>query len=228
MKKKSLCIIAYLLCIVSCTTDTTTQNSDYENAQANIEFVPQNSTNIYNTKTKQYNEIINSYRAKYGFPETVEELTSQLKAVQDIINKQPENNNISVTDIIVTDILKNPQDKLKQMMQEKNISFAAQKCLDDLISILLEKSGHKQANVEDSITAYEIRVTENEMLDEEDKRVILSFFPVSQFLIATESDRKDRDWEKAVTNKKAQKIIEERQVSVVTLIVLIDNIITSS
>jgi len=227
MKKKILWIIVYSFCIVSCTTDTPTQNSDSKIGNVNNEFIHQNSTNIYKAQEKQYNEIINSYIGAYGFPETVEELTLHIQAIEVIINKQKANNNISVTNRLVSDILKNPKGKLQQMIQEQNISFAAQDSLLELINILLETSAYEQTILNDSITAYEMKVIQNETLDKEEKQVVLSFVSISQFLVSTENLRKDRDWEKAVTNKRIQNFIDERQVSIVTLVVLINNLISS-
>lgn len=226
MKKKLLCIV-YLLCIVSCTTDTAIQNSGTKIQKAKNEFVSQNSTNRYDERLEQYYEIINSYRKKYGFPETVEELTLQIQAIDAISDMQTFNNSIEVTNTVVLDIVKDPKNKVQQILQEQKISYVAQESLLELINILLETSAYEQTIINDSITDYEMRVVQNETLDAEDKQVVLSFISISQFLVSTESERKDRDWEKAVTNKRIQSFIVERQVSIVTLIVLINNLISS-
>lgn len=227
MKKKLLWIIVYSFSIASCTTDTATQNSDSKIRNVNNEFIHQSSTNIYKAQEEQYNEIINSYIVMYGFPETVEELTLHIQAIEVIINKQKVNNNISATNRVVSDILKNPKGKLQQMIQVQNISFAAQDSLLELINILMETSAYEQTILNDSITAYKMKVIQNETLDKEEKQVVLSFVSISQFLVSTETVRKDRDWEKAVTNKRIQNSIDERQVSIVTLVVLINNLISS-
>jgi hypothetical protein len=224
MKKKILCI-SYLLCIVSCTTDTAIQNSGAGNNKVNNEFVQQNYATIYSAEMEQYYKAINSYREKYGFPETVEELTLQMQAIEASINNQRVNNSdIAVSDIIVSDILKNPEDKLQQMMQENKISFAAQESLLRLTNILFATSVGTQTNFHDNITVYESEVIQNQALNAQEKQMVLSLSSISTFLVSMESDRKDRDWEKAVTSKSKSNKINERQVSFITLAVIIKNI----
>lgn len=229
MKEKLLWIIVYSLCIASCTTDTTTQNSDGENRNLKNELVIKNSTGTYKEKRYQYYEIINSYRNKDGFPQTVEELTLQIQAIETTINKEMVNDNdILAINVVVSDILKDPKGQLQKIIREQNINIAVQESLLQLINVLLETSAHKQINLRDSMTAYELKVIQNEALDEEDKKAVLSLVYISQFLVSTESERKDRDWEKAVTNKKVQNLVEQRQVSIVTFIALINSLISSS
>lgn len=224
MKKKILCI-SYLLCIVSCTTDTAIQNSGAGNSKVNNEFVQQNYAAMYSAEMEQYYKAINSYREKYGFPETVEELTLQMQAIEASINNQRVNNNdIAVSDKIVSDILKNPKGKLQQMMQDNKISFAAQESLLGLINVLFETPVDMQTSFQDNITAYESEVIQNQTLNAQEKQMVLSLSSISNYLISIESDRKDRDWEKAVTSKSISSKINERQVSVITLVVLIKNL----
>ncbi|MCI9844545.1 hypothetical protein [Flavobacterium pectinovorum] len=226
MKKNILCTIVYLLCIVSCTTDTVIQNSDAKSRKENSDFVVQNGRNISDTQAKKYYEIINSYRNKDGFPETVEELTLQIKAIEAIIQKQLVNDNVRAVNTIVPDILKDPKGNLEQMIQKQNISFAVQESLLELTSLLLETSADKQTNFSNDISTYELEVIQNEILNEEDKKVVLSLVSISQLLVSKESGRKDRDWEKAMTNKKKQAFVQQREVSIVTFIVLINNLIS--
>lgn len=228
MKKVLLCIV-YLLGVCSCTTDTAIEDSDSTTMKSEKEWLAQNSTNSYETKGKKYYRIIDSYQKQYGYPLTELELTGQVQAIITAIGTPPVNNTNAIwaTDTAVSAIISDPQGKFYQILSKHDLNSVTSQSILELYYILMDESSTKRT-IHKRINTYEKKVLTSDKLNKEDKEMTLSLISVSQFLIDSEALRKDRDWEKAVTNKKINGTIEARQVSIVTFIVLLDNLISDS
>ena len=75
---------------------------------------------------------------------------------------------------------------------------------------------------QERIVAYEEAIIDNERLNSEDKKIILSLSSISRYLFLADLDRKDRDWEKSKTARKGSNLIDVRQVSIVHFIIAVD------
>lgn len=225
MKNFLLCIFLQLF-IISCTTDSEMDKSYLNSAKDQQELNVDNSVNIYDNNSQEYYKIINSYNERNGFPTDILELALQLEAVTASIGKSSpkEIRLTALSNLEVVDLIRNPEIQFKQVIENHSISPIAKMKLLELFNMLLSTNECKLITLQNKIFTYEVAVMKNEKLDTNDKKIILSISSLSKYIFLTELDRKDRDWEKAKTGRKAINIVDQRQISIANFIVAVKNL----
>ncbi len=177
-------------------------------------------------KGKLFYSLMTKYTQNYGFPNSVEELTNQVRYIAENWEcSRQEVETGSITPRYVISIMQNPNRNLADIVKNTAISKEAGTSLIKFIENLIGVSGQDYKEIRDFIYSYKEAVKENTALTEEDKEVIVTVAVISNYSLYVESRRKDRDWETSVANKKASPFFNRNQAPLIAVIVLIDRFI---
>lgn len=229
MKIFLLCVVTSLL-FISCSTDSDFDNS--ENGQnlslvSNISEAPENKANPMDFKGKTFYEALTLYSGKNKFPNSIDEITSQIKFVSAKISSKSitRKSVIGFDDDIVQSIMADPDNIMISIVQSSSMGAASKA---DLIVFLQNLINRRQLEFDVNysfITAYENTVVLNQSFSADDKDTILTVTSISRYSLYSESQRKDRDWETSVGSKTAKPFFKINQVSIISIIALLHQLI---
>lgn len=174
-------------------------------------------------KGKLFYSLLTEYTQNDGFPNSVEELTNQVRYIAENWEySRQEVENRAITPQYISRIMQNPNAELADIAENKALSKEAGTALIKLVENLIEVSDQDYKQISDFIYSYKAAVKENTALTEEDKEVIVTVAVISNHALYAESRRKDRDWETSVANKKASPFFNRNQAPLMAVIALID------
>lgn len=229
MKNLLLCI-AVSLFFISCSTD-----SDFDNSEngvnlslvSNISEAPENKANPMDLKGKTFYEALTLYSEKNKFPNSIDEITSQIKFVSAKIGSKSITSRrvIEFNDDIVQSIMTDPDNIMISIVQNSSLGSVAK---GELIAFLQDLISRRQQEFDvnyNFITTYENTIILNQTLSADDKDTILAVTSISRYSLYSESERKDRDWETSVGSKIAKPFFKRNQVSIISIIALLQQLI---
>jgi len=223
MKIFLLTIFLYLS-VISCSTESEMDNVNFKNEAKQLVLDPSNTENLYDNKGQEYYEVVNSYNEKHGYPEDITELIVQIESVIFTLSEtnQSEIRFLELSNPAVVAILRNPEAQFQQIIHAHSLDPIAKIKLLELSKMTFEADDNNRITFQERIVAYEEAIIDNERLNSEDKKIILSLSSISRYLFLADLDRKDRDWEKSKTARKGSNLIDVRQVSIVHFIIAVD------
>lgn len=228
--KKNLVTLMTMLAFISCDREAVSENAQTAQKRKTIEsesIVQEAGTaDAAEIKGKLFYKLMTEYTQNYGFPNSVEELTNQVRYIaENWENNQQEVETGSITPQYMNRIMQNPNAELADVAENKALSKEAGTALIKLIENLIEVSDQDYKDISDGIESYKASVKENPALTEEDKEIIVTVAVISSYALYAESGRKDRDWETSVANKKASPFFNRNQAPLMAVIALIDRLI---
>lgn len=229
MKKNLVALIA-VLALISCDNEAVPENEQTAENRKTIESesIVQEAglADAAEIKGKLFYSLMTKYTQNYGFPNSVEELTNQVRYIAENWEySRQEVETGAITPQYVISIMQNPNRNLADILKNAAISKEAGTSLIKFIENLIEVSGEDYKQISDFIYSYKAAAKENTALTEEDKEVIVTVAVISNYALYAESRRKDRDWETSVANKKASPFFNRNQAPLMAVIALIDRFI---
>ena len=219
-----------MLAFISCDREAVSENAQTAQKRKTIESerIAQEAgtADAAEIKGKLFYKLMTEYTQNYGFPNSVEELTNQVRYIAENWENGPQEVETgSITPRYVNSIMQNPNRNLADILKNAAISKEAGTSLIKFIENLIEVSDQDYKDISDGIESYKASVKENAALTEEDKEIIVTVAVISGYALYAESGRKDRDWETSVANKKASSFFNRNQAPLIAVIALIDRFI---
>ena len=223
MKIFLLTIFLYLS-VISCSTQSEMDKVNFKNEAKQLVLDPRNSKNLFDNKGQKYYEVVNSYNQKHGYPTDIRELILQVESVVFTLSETnlSEMKFLELSNLGVLDIIRNPEAQFQQMIDSHSLNSIAKIQLLELSKLVLKVNDDNPITFQERIIAYEEAIIDNERLNSEEKKIILSLSSISRYLFLADLDRKDRDWEKSKTARKGSNLLDVRQVSIVHFIIAVD------
>lgn len=219
-----------MLAFISCDREAVSENAQAAQKRKTIEsesIVQEAATaDAADIKGKLFYKLTTEYTQNYGFPNSIQELTNQVRYIAENWEYSPQEvEKGPITQRYMNSIMQNPNERLADILKNAAISKEAGTALIKLIENLIEVSGQDYKGISDFIDAYKAAVKENTALTEKDKEVIVTVAVISNYALYANSGRKDRDWETSVANKKASPFFNRNQAPLMAVIALIDRLI---
>ncbi|HEU4791360.1 MAG TPA: hypothetical protein VFS71_16855, partial [Flavobacterium sp.] len=194
---------------------------------SNISKAPENMANPLDLKGKTFYEALELYHLKNRFPNSIDEITSQIKFVSAKMGSKTITSKsiIVFNDDIVQSIMSDPDNMMVSIVQSSSLGSAAK---TDLIVFLQNLISRRQLEFDvnyNFIVSYENTVILNQTFSADDKDTILTVTSISRYSLYSESERKDRDWETSVGSKMAKPFFKSNQVSIISIIALLHQLI---
>ncbi len=228
--KNLLCIIIAFL-VLSCSTDSDLEkpeNTSNKISELNNDSVlPENKLNPFDAKGKKYYDTLNSYYQNYQFPNSVNEITQQIKFVSGnnpyhgIASKGV----IHFNDEIVQIIMNDPDNSLIAIIENSSLSIQAKTNIISFLQNLMQQRLQDFTIAYQFIVSYEADILQNATLTEDETETILTVASISRYSLYSESERKDRDWETSVGSKKAAPYFEKNEAAIISIIAFLDTIL---
>ncbi|HEU4788440.1 MAG TPA: hypothetical protein VFS71_02050, partial [Flavobacterium sp.] len=129
MKNLLVCIVTSLF-FISCSTDSDLDNSENRadlSLVSNISKAPENMANSLDLKGKTFYEALALYRLRNRFPNSIDEITSQIKFVSAKIGSKSITSKsvIVFNDDIVQSIMADPDNMMISIVQSSSLGSAA-------------------------------------------------------------------------------------------------------
>jgi hypothetical protein len=229
---KNLLICSISLCfLISCSADSdvnTFEINDNVSSQSKILlFSPANKANPFDSKGKEYYDALIVYQKQNQFPNSITEITDQIRFVSSQFEKGriTSRSVISFNETIVASIMSDPDNSMIQIVQSSLLVSAAKASLINFLQDLIAQRQLEFSIAYGYIVAYEDTVLESNTMSEDDKETILTVTSISRYSLYSESERKDRDWEKSAGNRIAKPFFSNNETSIISVIALLDKLI---
>lgn len=224
MKNLLLCITA-LIFLISCSADSDfdkSANDQTQSVETNISKFPANNTNPYDSIGKGFYKALDLYYVEKQFPNSIKEITNQIKFVSATVTKRSNTSKLIVfNDEIVEAIMSDPDNMMISIVQNSSLGIAAKANLINFLQNLILQRQEEFNVIYEFIISYESTVIDNNEISDDEKETLLSVTSISRYSLYSESERKDRDWEKNVGSRTAKPFFVKNQVSLVSLIALL-------
>lgn len=226
----------FLLCFVlsfsfiSCSTDTELSESQktasLKNGNHNS-VSPQNRANPFDSVGKQYYEALTLYRQQHQFPNSISEITAQIKfASKEITGSSLTGRNvIPFTDEIVESIMDDPDNSMIAIVQGSTLSAGAKTTVVDFLQGLILQRDEEFNLLYNYVVSYESSILANTTLTTDEKDTILTIASISRYSLYSEAERKDRDWETSVGSRKLMPFFSPNEAGIISTIAVLDKII---
>lgn len=226
----------FLLCLVlsfsfiACSTDTDLSESQntasLKNANNNL-VAPQNKANPFDSVGKQYYDALMLYRQKNQFPNSISEITAQIKFVTKEITgtSLTARNVIPFTDEIVESIMADPDNSMIAIVQGSTLSVGAKATVVDFLQGLMLQRDEEFSLIYNYVVSFESTIIANTTLTTDDKDTILTIASISRYSLYSEAERKDRDWETSVGSRKIQPFFSHNEAAIISTIAILDKMI---
>lgn len=219
-----------LLALVSCDKETVSENEQTIQNRKSIEseslIHAEGTSDSSELKGKLFYSLTNEYTQNYGTPNSIQELTDQVKYISENWKKTGQNSETTqVNPEYIKNVMLNPNEELVNILENAAIKEEVKTSLIQLIENLIALSGHNYEEITDFIYSYQAAVKESTSLTAEDKERIVNVAVISNYALYAESGRKDRDWETSVANKKAPPFFNHNQAPLIAVIALIDRFV---
>ncbi|MDA6069211.1 hypothetical protein NJT12_06225 [Flavobacterium sp. AC] len=226
MKNLSLC--GSLLCLlISCSADSDFNPLELEESAItksgrNLPN-PGNSANPFDFKGEKYYDALTSYWGANQYPNSIAQITDQISFLASQFKNGSFNNRsvIFFTDEIVQSIMDDPDNSMIMIVQNSTLSNSAKTSLVNFLQVLIEKRQLEFSITYNYITDYEDTVITSNSLNQDDSETILTVTSISRYSLYSETQRKDRDWDKSGANKNAKPFFTENQVAVISILLFL-------
>lgn len=188
---------------------------------------PLNSKNPFDSKGKEYYNIVQEFWKHNNQSNSVTEINNQIGFILNSlkVNHSAKKSNLGYSDQEILDILNDPDSKLIEIVQNSFISSSSKIMLTTFVQNLIVQQDAAYAAVRDYIIHFDADIVANADLDAAEKETILTVSTISSYALFAEAERKDRDWEKSVGTKPARPFFKNNQVAVITVIALLPSLI---
>lgn len=197
MKNLVLWIItlSFPVFLTSCSADDLTEHYNESGTVLNKSLInPENNTNEYDFIGILQNDILEAYLSGNHNHQSVEEIAEEIQSlIYHYSNIELMNLNIEE----ITNIIDSPEDTLNTVILDSHLSSEAKTRLTGFINSLLYLLRDEYENQYEFIVLYESSIIEDSLLNNEDKRVILTTTTILRYSLY-DDDRKDKDWETSV------------------------------
>ena len=185
---------------------------------------PLNPANPFDVKGRIYYDAVQSYFKNNDGPNSVEQITKQITFLSKLYyhNDQNKNANLGFTNEEILAILNNPPVKLLEIIENCSISAASKSQLVLFVQTLITQQDEQYEDIRDYIISFDNGIIESTSLTSNEKETILTVSTISSYSLYAEAERKDRDWETSVGHKEMASLFNSNQVSVVSVIALLD------
>lgn len=229
MKNLLLCSVVFFL-LISCSTDSDPISPELNsnNSLKPIDTLgPENKSNPFDYHGKQYYDAITSYEKEHQYPSSIREIADQIRFVSTKFGKgnHTGKNIIPFTDEIVESIMADPDNSMILIVQNSLLSASAKSSLINFLQGLIVQRNLEFSVTYDYIISYEDTIIDNGTFNDDDLDTILTVTSISRYSLYSESQRKDRDWEKTAGNKFAKSMFSENEASIISIISLLERIL---
>ncbi|WP_409415798.1 hypothetical protein [Flavobacterium sp. PS2] len=205
MKNTVLLILIFPFIVISCTTEgnvadlVTNKKANFKEPKM-ILLGPENNTNPYDNMGKLHNEILEIYLAANSGSTVIEDIMAQVQSIglSNTINIVQDCSAPATINIINT-ILINPQNSGTTIIENSVLTAHAKTKITAFLDSLATIKTNPYKDIYDFVTAYESEVLSNDLLNNEDRRVILTTTSIARYSIYYEK-KKDRDWDSSYGN----------------------------
>lgn len=228
---KNLLTTYFLLCFLTSCSDDSDPNQTKLNGVSpekltSSTITPENKLNPFDKKGLLFYNALQDYQAVNSFPNSIGEITNQVKFLSRQIAKRSNTQKgvITFNDSIVEAIMSDPDSNMIQIVQNSALSTNAK---STLISFLQGLINHRQVDFAVSyayIVDYEETVIDDDPFDDDETETILTVTSISRYSLYSESERKDKDWDLSAGNKPAKKFFSTNETSIISIIALLRNI----
>jgi hypothetical protein len=229
MKKFLLC--SFLLCLLnSCSTDSDFSSSEpKENiikSNGNLSL-PENESNPFDYKGKQYFDALTVYDKQNQFPNSIQELTKQIRFINSNFSKgQFTNKNLILfNDQIVESIMNDPDNNMIAIIENSTLGSEAKTSLINFLQNLMIKRELEFSVIYAYIVAYENSIVNSSTWSVDERDTILTVTSISRYSLYSESERKDRDWESSAGNKQTKPFFSHNETTIISIIALLETIL---
>lgn len=229
MKNFLLCFV-FSFCIISCSTDTDLSESQItaglKNGNNNS-VSPQNKSNPFDSVGKQYYDAITLYRQQNQFPNSISEITAELRFASKAFNSSglTSRNVIPFTDEIVESIMADPDNSLIAIVQGSTLSVEAKSAVIDFLQGLILQREQEFNLIYNYVVSYESSIIADTTLGTDEKDTILTVASISRYSLYSEAERKDRDWETSVGSRPLMPFFSHNEAGIIFTIAILDKII---
>ena len=211
MKKISLWVIilSFPVLLTSCSTDEFTGETEHtaelsETVLKKSLPTPQNIENGYDNTGVLHNHILDIYLSANHNHTTIEEVNDEIQQLvygfSGVVPLALGVNSINSPVSQIMDIIDSPESSLSSIILESHLTNEAKINLTDFISSLLLLQDEAYEDKQQFIISYESSVIADTLLNNEDKRVILTTSSLIRYSLYYGKDREDKDWETSVGN----------------------------
>lgn len=229
MKIILLCIAASIL-FISCSAD-----SDFASGAASSlrkesikdKNYPGNPANPLDVKGKKMYEALNDYNQERQAPNSISELSGHIRFISEHFAPKSKllSKLIPFTDEIVQSIMEDPDNSMIQIVENSILQSYAKTSLIDFLEQLIVERQQEFAVTNSYIMGYEAVVLNDTVFTSEEIESILTVASISRYSLYSEQERKDRDWEVIVGGKPAKSFFKTNEVSIVSIIALLERIL---
>ncbi len=230
MKTFLLCITASFL-FISCSADSDIESSEptsgsLQNSESKSQSF-KGDGNPFDIEGQKVYELLKVFYQKNQSPNSVEELTEQIRFVlNNIPNKKSITNRlIPFTDEMVEAILSDPDNSIILIVQNSTLQTYAKNNLINFLQNLISKRQEEFTISNNYILGYESDVLSNTIFTSEETETILTVASISRYSLYTEEERKDKDWDILVGSKHAKPFFSKNETSIILVIALLEKLL---
>ncbi|MCD0474055.1 hypothetical protein LPB87_06570 [Flavobacterium sp. EDS] len=205
MKKTVLLILIFPFIVISCSPEgtvddlRTNKKVNFKKPKMTLQG-PDNNTNPYDSAGRLHNEILEIYLATSSGNTLIEDIMAQIQLIglSNTFNIVQDCSAPTSINIINT-ILINPQSSGSAIIENSVLTVPAKAKIATLLNSLALIKTNPYEDIYEFITTYESEILLNDLLNNEDRRVILTTASIARYSIYYEK-KKDRDWDSSAGN----------------------------
>lgn len=204
MKNASLLLILFFSFIIfSCTSEDAvhdlTSNKKISLMKPKMILLgPENIANPYDSLGRLHNEILEIYLTTSTGSAVIEDIMAQIQSIglSNAINIVQDCSAPSSINIINT-IINNPQNSATTIIENSILTVEAKIKITALLETLSALKARPYEDIYEFITMYESNILSNNLLNSEDKRILLTTSSIARYSIYYKK-KKDRDWDTSI------------------------------
>lgn len=226
MKTFLLCTITSFL-LISCSTDSATEDSKSTVDSADYLGSSCNVVNPFESKGQKVYEALNAYYLTNQRPSSVTELTEQIRFISLSLQKKNlyANRLIPFTNEMVEAIMSDPDNSLIIIVQNSILQTYAKNNLINFLQNLITKREEEFNIMNNYILGYEADVLSDTIFTSDETETILTVASISRYSLYSEEERKDKDWDILIGSKHAKAFLKKNEISIVLVIALLEKLL---
>ncbi|KIA95603.1 MULTISPECIES: hypothetical protein [unclassified Flavobacterium] len=205
MKNTVLLILIFPFIAISCTNDgnvddlSTNKKVNFKKPKMILQG-PENDANPYDSIGRLHNEVLEIYLAANSGSITIEDIMVQIQSIGlsntfNIVQDCSAPTSINIINTILSDPLNNGD----TIIENSVLSPQAKTKIKIFLNSLAMIQSNPYDDIYESITTYESEIISNHLLNNVDKRVMLTTASIARYSIYYEK-KKDRDWDSSYGN----------------------------
>ncbi|MFD2943298.1 hypothetical protein [Flavobacterium notoginsengisoli] len=227
MKTILLCIIIPVF-FISCSAEPDAQTSvNLPNADAGAAAQtggPANPANPYDKNGAKVYSVLNEYYKNSLAPNSVSELAGQIRFVAENFynNRNTTGRLIPLSDEMVQSIMEDPDNSMISIVQNSVLQSQVKTGLIAFLQGLILKRQQEFDITYSYIVQYESDVLADVVFSNEEKETILTICSISRYSLYSEEERKDKDWDILIGNKRAKRFFSAGEAPLISVIALLE------